>query len=159
MDTVGVVLLVEVVVVGLLLVGTVAAVVDVATVVVAIVTTPETAGTLVTAAASVLLLVLILFADASSTSDDSLSFFSLVGAVTSSFVIEGLLLPLGLASVLGASIEVLSGILSLIGGRLPKVLLFCANGFANDKKLLVLAANSGFSIPVAFHSIRDPAGL
>lgn len=159
-DTIGVVLLV--VVVELVLFVTAAAVAgntvdDDTTVVVVAVEIAETVTALVTAAAaSVLLLVLMLVADASSTSDDSFSFFSLLGAVTSSFGIEGLLILLGLVSALWVNIEDLSGIISLIGGRLPKVLLFCAKGFASDKNELVLVANSGFSIPAVFQSIREP---
>lgn len=88
----------------------------------------------------------------SDSSDFSLS-FSTVAVDMSSFAGSGLFAAFGLASELGARIRGLSLMFSLIGGRLPKVLLFCASGLDSDGKELVFG-NSDFSALV-FQRIRD----
>lgn len=81
--------------------------------------------------------------------------FSTVGVETSSFAGNGLFAAFGLASELGARISGLSLMFSLIGGKLPNVLLFWASGLDSDGKELVFG-NSDFSALV-FQRIREAA--
>lgn len=130
----------------------------VATAVVIAIDTGESDAVVVTTAVSSLLLVLTVLLDVSLSLDKSSSFFSLVAGTASSFWTEGLLLPLGLPRALGASIDGFSVVFNLIGGELPKVVLFCASGFARDRNEFDLA-NSGLSMLPACQSIREPAGF
>lgn len=81
--------------------------------------------------------------------------FSTAGAEMSSFAGNGLFVAFGLESELGARISGLSLMFSLIGGKLPNVLLFCASGLDSDGKELVFG-NSDFSALV-FQRIREAA--
>lgn len=102
----------------------------------------------------VLTSVVVVLAAGSDSSVFSLS-FSTAGAEMSSFAGNGLFAAFGLESELGARISGLSLMFSLIGGKLPNVLLFCASGLDSDGKELVFG-NSDFSALV-FQRIREAA--
>lgn len=100
----------------------------------------------------VLTSVVVVLATGSDSSVFSLSFST---DEISSFAGNGLFAAFGLESELGARISGLSLMFSLIGGKLPNVLLFWASGLDSVGKELVFG-NSDFSALV-FQRIREAA--